>query len=82
MVGEFYFSSPVFHAGQAHVLLGPDYLMSVSVQEPAPASSNQFGRRVRSGDLDGDGDDEMIIGTPFSSASGTLRAGAIYIVEN
>ena len=46
-------------------------------------SADQFGRRVRAADLDGDGDGdyEMLVGVPQSSAPGITRVGAVYVVE-
>ncbi|NRA97609.1 MAG: FG-GAP repeat protein, partial [Planctomycetes bacterium] len=81
MVGEFFYTGPTFRQGRAHVLLGPDYLQSVAVEEPVTGSSYQFGRRVRGVDLDGDGDYEMLVGVPQSSAPGITRVGAVYVVE-
>jgi hypothetical protein len=81
MVGEFFYTGPTFRQGRAHVLLGPDYLQSVAVEEPVTGSSYQFGRRVRAVDLDGDGDYEMLVGVPQSSAPGITRVGAVYVVE-
>jgi hypothetical protein len=81
MVGEFYWSPP-FRAGQAHVLLGPTYTTAVSVLEAGAGSNNQFGRRIRAADMDGDGKAEMIVGTPLSTASGVTRAGAVYVVRH
>jgi hypothetical protein len=81
MVGEFYWSPP-FHAGQAHVLLGPNYTTAISVLEGNPGSSNQYGRRIRSADMDGDGKSEMVVGVPLSTAGGVTRAGAVYVIRD
>ena len=81
MIGEFWFQLTFYRQGQAHILLGPDYTTAISVLEPNAGSSHQFGRRVDAGDLDGDGDDEMIVGVPLSSAVGVQRAGAVYIIQ-
>lgn len=81
MVGEFWYPAPFFRAGRAHVRLGPDFLQGITVSEPVPGSSNEFGRRIRAGDLDGDGDSEMVVGVPFSSANGVSRSGALYLVS-
>lgn len=82
MVGEFHYSGPAFRTGRAHILYGPDYLTGETVEEPITGSNYQFGRRIRAADLDGDGDAEMVVGVPQSSASGGSRAGAVWIVEN
>ena len=81
-VGEFWSQvAGIFVAGKAQILLGPDYVQGYIVQEPQPGNYNQFGRRVRAGDLDGDGWDEMIIGAPNSSPLNTPRMGAVYKVK-
>lgn len=81
MVGEFWWSPP-YRSGQAHVLLGPAYTTAISILEPAPATSNQFGRRIRAADLNGDGRHEMVVGVPLSSPGGISRAGAVYVVQH
>jgi len=80
-VGEFFSDTAgVPNTGRAWILLGPEYQQGVMVSEPHPGSNNQFGRRVRVGDLNGDGWDDMVVGTPFSSAFGASRQGAVYSV--
>ena len=81
MVGEFFYTGSTFHEGRGHILLGPDYLQSLTVAEPVGGTSYQFGRRIRAADLDGDGRHEMLVGVPQSSAPGTSRVGAVYAVE-
>ena len=79
-VGEFWFpANGVNRAGRAHVLLGPAYTQAVTFQEPAPGSSNEFGRRVVAADLNGNGRAEIVVGVPSSSRGGGIRAGALYI---
>ena len=80
MVGEFFYTGTAFRSGRAHIMLGPDYLQSVTVTEPFQGNSFQFGRRIRAADLDGDGFSEMLVGVPQSSASFVSRAGAVYVV--
>lgn len=80
-VGEFYYSAAAFHGGRSWVIYGPDYVQGQTVLEPIAGAEHQFGRRVRAADLDGNGDDEMIVGVPFSSANGVARSGAIYFVD-
>jgi len=81
MVGEFFWSGGVFRSGRCQVLLGPGFSNSLIIEEPVTGSNYQFGRRVRAADLDGDGDTEMVVGVPQSSASSTIRGGAVYIVD-
>ena len=79
-VSEFYYdTSGVLNAGRCHVLLGPSFAGGYVFEEPVKSVNAQFGRRVRAGDLDGDGCDEIIIGVPQSNGSGVGKAGAIYI---
>ncbi len=81
MVGEFFYSGASPRSGRAHIMLGPDYLQAVTVEEPFTGSDYQFGRRVRAADMDGDGRMEMAVGVPLSSASFIPRSGAVYLVS-
>ncbi len=80
-VGAFYYSVPVSQAGRAYVMYGPSLSQFPSFDEPPQSSANQFGRRIRAADLDGNGDDEMLIGVPSSSTSGVSRSGTLYIAN-
>lgn len=81
LVGEFRYTGSIQRQGAASILFGPDYLNGTRVLEPTAASSNEFGRRVRAADLDGDGRAEMVVGVPQSSLAGRLRSGAVYIIQ-
>lgn len=39
-----------------------------------------FGEAVAIGDVDADGNDDLVIGAPFATVDGTVGAGAVYVV--
>lgn len=45
----------------------------------APIDASRFGQALAAGDLDGDGDDELVIGAPASNVDGVSNAGAAYV---
>ncbi len=78
IVGEFYVDlSGQANAGQAWTFLGPHFRQPKLLQNPAPYSNGEFGRRVAAGDVNGDGFDDAVVGAPFSSVGGVspVRAG-------
>jgi len=49
-------------AGKAFVFFGPDYSTKVTLQDPNPLRLLRFGSSVASGDIDGDGIDDVLVG--------------------
>lgn len=47
---------------------------------PTPGSPpGNLGESVTAGDIDGDGDDELVVGAPSTTVDGRLEAGAVYV---
>ena len=44
-----------------------------------PVDQAYFGRSVASGDVDGDGDDDIIVGVPFADVAGVIDAGEVIV---
>jgi len=57
-----------------------DGLTSVTVDPPLDARG--FGKGLAAGDLDGDGDDELVIGAPDSNSEGVENSGAAYVYNH
>ncbi|MFT7680412.1 MAG: hypothetical protein ACI8QC_004418 [Planctomycetota bacterium] len=64
-----------------------EYGPMLSFDESGPAAcafpggvSIRFGEALAKADLDGDGDDELIVGAPDMSVNGILEAGAVFII--
>ena len=47
-----------------------------------PEGNDRFGACLAAGDLDGDGNDELIVGVPGEAPGGALRGGAVHILSN
>jgi len=58
--------SGVLRAGRAFVFLGPSFSTSFALQDSEPEGNAGFGRALAAGDLDNDGDDDVIVGAPDS----------------
>ncbi len=52
---------------------------TLEIDVGAPLDSSRFGESLAAGDLDGDGDDELVIGAPRSNVDGASNAGAAYV---
>jgi hypothetical protein len=46
----------------------------------APEAGNQLGRALAVGDFDGNGFDDLAIGTPFEDVGGASNAGTVYVL--
>ncbi len=71
--------------GAAYLLLGPVtgtvHLAAADAELSGEVSNDRAGSAVAgAGDVDGDGDDELLVGATYESSGGT-RAGAAYLVD-
>jgi hypothetical protein len=66
-------------AGQAVVILGPELTTVVSLPDPSPAAGAHFGRAVATGDVNGDGIRDVIVGAPFAEVEGQAAAGQVVV---
>ena len=77
-------------AGAVHVLYGThaglgtsaNVLLSQSTDgiSDTVEAGDRFGLELAAGDLDGDGDDDLAIGTPFESIGGIASAGSVHVL--
>ena len=51
-------------AGKSFVFLGPSFSTSYALQAPQPEAQTSFGTALAGADIDGDGDDDVIVGAP------------------
>jgi len=74
---------PAANAGEAFLFLGPDLTYTATLQDPVLDFSDRFGTSVASGDVNGDGYAEVIVGAVFSNVDpGTgivVSAGAAFV---
>lgn len=67
-------------AGQVFVFLGPSYSSPpITINDPAPESSAGFGNALAAGDLNGDGNKDLIVGAQFSDDGSTSGAGEAFV---
>lgn len=69
-------------AGQLHFFLRnavDSLLLDRTLTSPTPDEGDQFGHSVTSGDLNGDGFEDVVVSAPFAQASGTGQAGEVFI---
>ena len=65
--------------GEVGVYLGPS-ISTADLEFTGGAAKARAGRAVATGDLDGDGEDELLIGIPFSDLGGQ-NSGEVVVVE-
>ncbi len=69
-------------AGEAFVFLGGspfDGTAALTLRDPSPADGAIFGAAVASGDVDGDGMDDVIVGANLSDVGAVHRAGEAFV---
>jgi hypothetical protein len=60
------FSELAFSAGQAYVFLGPELSTVLTLRNPTPREVTEFGLALASGDVNGDGIGDVVVGAPDS----------------
>jgi hypothetical protein len=78
---DFAITSPAENAVTAYLNDGDltDGLTGVGVDATLDASL--FGASIAAGDLDGDGDDELVVGAPQSNVEGSSNAGSVHVYD-
>src|SRR5262245_45686192 len=61
---SFYDSATMTNVGRAHLFFGPDFQREVILDDPTPETDGHFGASVLLLDIDGDGQDEAVVGAP------------------
>jgi hypothetical protein len=71
------------HDGQAWLVLGPWFdtidLFTADATFTGEASADEAGTAVASGDVDGDGYDDVLVGAPYADPGGS-NSGAVYLL--
>jgi hypothetical protein len=85
IVGAPWENSYAYQAGAAYLLLGPvtgmvDLSLADAKLVGEDGSNPWAGESVATGDVDGDGVEDILIGAPFGSVSGTSWWGVAYLV--
>ncbi|HKB17184.1 MAG TPA: VCBS repeat-containing protein, partial [Planctomycetota bacterium] len=76
LVGEYYADQGLlFNAGQVFAFLGPGLTTVLPLADPTPVDYGAFGYSLAAGDLDGDGLDDLVVGSPLSWVAGIPSAG-------
>jgi hypothetical protein len=74
-------------AGEVIVLMGgeggvlPYSGPGVPLTGTVPESGDQFGASLTTGDFDGDGDDDLVVGAPGEGVAGRAAAGAVTVFD-
>ncbi len=80
VVGAPYADPPGFNnGGEAFVLAGPGLVSALPLAQPTPEASAGFGISVDSGDVNGDGLDDVVVGAGGASQGGPAGAGGVFV---
>ena len=66
-------------AGSVTVLFGPGFSSSVRIDNPQPEYRARFGFAVATGDVNGDGKPDLLVGAPDASVDGKTAAGKAFV---
>jgi hypothetical protein len=73
-------SSTLTDVGQVFVYFGPRYSSPPAIlNDPAPVNIAHFGAALAAGDLNGDGHQDLIVGTPLSDVGSSYAAGHVFV---
>jgi hypothetical protein len=82
VVGEFWYTVPGFlHTGRGFVCYGPSFEQMTELRPLTVDAGASRGRRVASGDINGDGFAEAVLGAPFATpgSNANLNDGSLHI---
>ncbi|MEQ8765011.1 MAG: hypothetical protein RL885_13850 [Planctomycetota bacterium] len=68
-------------AGDVTVYLGPNFATSFPASDPNPEAGSEYGRTVALGDVDFNGQIDILIGAPKATVSGQAQAGKVAIAS-
>ena len=69
----------VNNAGEVFVFLGPGFTTVTTLTEPTPAAGARFGVSVAAGDVNNDGNDDVIVGAPEATVATVSSAGEAFV---
>ena len=67
------------NTGEVFIFLAPDFTTVTSLTEPTSQDDATFGFSVASGDVNNDGNDDVIVGAPRSDLGGLILAGEAFV---